>query len=88
MELELCEDVVVARELITHLALVPQLLAIGNDNEVTAAALDELDLSIGVSLTNRRGQTGRFWFVVSQLAVFDGDDHLLFWISFTMRSAS
>ena len=40
MALEFCEDGIVGRELIAHLAFMPQLLAVGDDNEVATTALD------------------------------------------------
>ena len=62
-------------ELVAHLALVPELVAVGDDDEVAAATGDELDLGVGELVTNRGGQTGRPRFVVSLHAVFDADVH-------------
>ena len=69
------EDHLVLRELVAHLPLVPQLPAIGDDDEVTAGAADQLDLGVGELLADVGGQTGRLRLVVSGSAVFDADVH-------------
>lgn len=62
-------------ELVVHLALVPELVAVGDDDEVAASAADEVEGGAGEFGTNRGGQTGRLRFVVSLNAVFDADFH-------------
>lgn len=72
---ELGEDGVLGRELVTHPPLVPELLAVGDDDEVAAVTLDEADLRVRMSLFDPGGQTGRLRSVVSTHAVLDADLH-------------
>ncbi len=62
-------------KLVAHLPLVPQLPALGDDDEVTATAADQLELRVGELLAGVGGQTGRLRLVVSGSAVFDADVH-------------
>ncbi len=63
------------RELVAHLALVPEFLAVGDDDEVAAAAADQLHLGAWKLLADVGGQTGRLRRVVSSHAVLDADVH-------------
>ena len=69
------QDHFVLRELVVHLALVPELLAIRDDDEVPAAAGDQVQSGVWKLGANRGGQTGRPRFVVSLHAVLDADVH-------------
>ena len=62
-------------ELIAHLALVPERLAVGDDDEIAAATGDQLQFGVGEFTANRGGQTGRPRLVVSLHAVFEADVH-------------
>ena len=63
-------------ELVTHAALVPELLLIGHDDEITAATWKQFDARTGEGALDRGTQTGRLWLVVSHHAVFDRDVHV------------
>lgn len=60
---------------VAHLLLVPEDPAIGADDEVAAAALDEVDGEVGEVLLDGGGQTGRAGPVASEHAVFDCELH-------------
>lgn len=73
--LQLREHLARVRELVIHLPLVPQLLAVDGDDEVTLAARFELDLGVGEGLPDLGAQTGRPRQVVSNHAVLDAHVH-------------
>ena len=75
---DLFEDLVILREA-TQCLLREDQIAVGNDLEDTAAAIDQLCLDAELALDGGR-QTGGLGAVVSFHAVFDGDSHgLLLW---------
>ena len=55
--------------------LVPHLASIGDHGEHPAGTGDQLDRGGRQPFSDFRGQTGRAWLVVSNLAVLDGDLH-------------
>ena len=57
--------------------LVPQLDPVGLNDEIAAAAADEVDLGGWMLLLNCSGQTDRLGFVASNYTVFDRDVHAL-----------
>ncbi|MEZ5966298.1 MAG: hypothetical protein R3F56_20850 [Planctomycetota bacterium] len=72
---QLGEHLLGRRELVVHGPLVPDLAAVGGDDEVTAAAGLQVDLCFGEGLLDVGAQTGRPRQVVSNDAVFDADLH-------------
>ena len=72
---ELVDDLRLGREPVAHLSLVPELLAVGEDDEVPAAAPDELHVGAFDAVPDLGGQTGRARLVVSDPAVLDADAH-------------
>ena len=60
---------------VAHFALVPELLAVSDHDEVPASPLDQFDFSAIELGLDGSGQTGRFGVVVSLYAVFDRHLH-------------
>ncbi len=73
--LKLGEDGFRLGELVFHLPLVPELHAVGGDDEVAPAPLDQIDLAVCKRLADGSAQTGRPRLVVSDNAVFDRHVH-------------